>query len=172
MLHVKIAIILFWGTVWFAIHEGMVLGLLWYLPIMHCGRSWSKRIMIPYLEVILGCIILWVHCICNTSGLVCKVMSVDISDVAWFISKLRLWLRNHGGFCSHCLARSISFQMWLPIWLRGCQRLIVAMMPLQCLYATLVSMLTLWHVTARLLRRSMPTCFCSMWLLITVCWKS
>ena len=40
------------------------------------------------------------------------------------------------------------------------------------LYATLVSMLTSWHIIARLLRRSMPTCFCSMWLLITVCRKS
>ena len=58
ILHVKIAIILFWGTVWFAVHEGIVLSLFWYLLMKHCGRSWSKCIMVPHLEVILECIVL------------------------------------------------------------------------------------------------------------------
>ena len=171
-MHVKIAIGLYYKMVWFAIRGGMVLGPMWYLSMMHYGSSWSKCIMIPRLEVILGCIIPWVRCICIIGGLVYKVMSVGISDIAWFVSKLRLWLRNHRGFCSQCLSRSMPFLMWLPIWLRGYQRLSIAIMPLWCLYATLVSMLTSWHITARLLRRSMPTCFCSMWLLIMVCQKS
>ena len=110
-MHVKIAIGLYWEIVWFAIRGGMVLGLSWYRMMMHYGSSWSKCITIPHLENILGCIILWVHWVCNIGSLVCKVMSVGISDVVWYVSKLRLWLRNHRGFCSHYLSRSMPFQV-------------------------------------------------------------
>ena len=57
-MHVKIAIGLYREMVWFAVHGGMVLGLLWYLPMTHYGSSWSKCITIPHLEVILGRIVL------------------------------------------------------------------------------------------------------------------
>ena len=104
MPHMKIAIYLFWGTVWFAILVGMTLGLLWCLLTKFCSRFWSRCTMIPRLEVILACIALWVPCVCATGDLVCRVMSVDTSDVIWFVSKQRLWPTNYRGFCSHCLS--------------------------------------------------------------------